>query len=67
MKILNAGNPKPPWWVGKRIRCESCKFEAELERADRNRANYCWADNPQRAGMLCPNCNTPVLVEREEP
>lgn len=53
MKILKQGSPPLPWWTGKKLKCNNCNTEFELESGD---GYYIVKSSYDYALVRCPCC-----------
>lgn len=62
MKVINQGNKNfHKWWYGKRIKCEFCDKEVELEMGDEKNASTV-KFNDAFFEFVCTNCYAHINI-----
>lgn len=56
MKIIEHGERKKKWWIGKKLKCKACKCRFELDRSD-------WLKRHWRHGSCVADCSQPCRLK----
>lgn len=64
MKLINKGNGEwRPWWIGRRMKCQECGREVELELHDEMSAN--WRPTLDDSVQIsCERCGNAVVLNK---